>query len=186
MYDEETGEPLDHFDVEVWDRRGWGMLNPNQDHVLQQLLPDASSAAERREIAKQFVQECLSRAVAFQKALDIPAEPPEGTTLHLFAGDAIATVATLNSNLKDKTLSPRTTSPGDRTITRASALGDQRTADNWHPALQSPVVFDDVSFLFDDHFGLFRDSEFTDNALYLLLEDPTKSSPSRIAVPLKN
>ena len=25
-----------------------------------------------------------------------------------------------------------------------------------------------------------RDAEFTDNALYLLLEDPTKSSPSRL------
>jgi hypothetical protein len=34
--------------------------------------------------------------------------------------------------------------------------------------------------LFDDHFGLTRDAEFTDNALYLLLEDPTKSSPSRV------
>lgn len=29
-----------------------------------------------------------------------------------------------------------------------------------------------------DHFGLTRDAEFADNALYLLLEDPTKSSPS--------
>ena len=31
---------------------------------------------------------------------------------------------------------------------------------------------------FDD--GLTRDAEFTDNALYLLLEDPTKSSASRL------
>jgi len=37
-----------------------------------------------------------------------------------------------------------------------------------------------IWFLFDDHFGLTRDAEFTDNALYLLLEDPTKSSPSRL------
>ena len=37
-----------------------------------------------------------------------------------------------------------------------------------------------IWFLFDDHFGLTRDAEFTDNALYLLLEDPTKLSPSRL------
>ena len=42
----------------------------------------------------------------------------------------------------------------------------------------------DVRFLFDDHFGLTRDAEFTDNALYLLLEDPTKNSPTH-SVPLK-
>ena len=180
VYDKETGKSLDHYDVETWDRRGWGMLNPDQDHVLQQLLPDVSSAQERRRIAKAHVRECLKRAVGFQKALDIPAAPPEGTSLHLFAGDAIATVETLHSNLEQRTLSPRTKAPGDKTITRRSALGDQRTTDDWQPAVQSPVTFDDVCFLFDDHFGLTRDTKFADNALYLLLEDPTKSSPAKL------
>ena len=185
VFDKETGKPLDHFDIETWDRRGWGLLNPNQDSVLQQLLPDASSAEERRRIAKAHVQECLSRAVSFKQALDVPAAPPEGTTLFLFAGDAIATVDTIESNLKERTLEPRSKSPGDSTITRKSALGDQRTSDNWRPAVDSPVVFHDVCFLFDDHFGLTRDVKFTDNALYLLLEDPTKNSPSRLVVPIK-
>ena len=185
VYDEETGKPLDHYDIETWDRRGWGMLNPDQDLVLQQLLPDASSAQERRQIAKAHVQECLKRAAGIQKALDIPGAPPEGTTLHLFAGDAIATVETLNSNLEKRTLTPRTNAPGDKTITRNSALGDQRTSDNWQPTVQSPITFDDVCFLFDDHFGLTRDEKFADNALYLLLEDPTKSSPAKLVEPVK-
>ena len=183
VYDEETGRPLDHFDIETWDRRGWGMLNPDQDHVLQQLLPDVSSASKRREIAKTHVHACLDRAIAFQKALDVPAEPPQGTTLHLFAGDAIATVKTLHSNMKDRTLNPRSHAPGDSTITRQSALGDQRTSDNWYPAVKSPVSFDDVRFLSADHFGLTRSSGFTDNLLYLLLEDPTKNSPTKVVVP---
>ena len=184
-YDEETGQTLDIFDVETWDQRGWGMLNPDQDHVLQQLLPDVSSIKERRQIAKTHVQKCLDKAVSFQQSLSIPAEPPEGTTIHLFAGDAIATVDTLNSNLKDRTLSPRSRVPGDGTITRQSALGDQRTSDNWQPSVKSPVSFDDARFMPADHFGLTRGAQFADNVLFLLLEDPTKSSPSRLVVPLE-
>ena len=186
VYDDETQKPLDHFDVETWDRRGWGLLNPDQDHVLRQLLPDVSSAAERHQIAKVHVQKCLRRAISFQKALNIPAAPPEGTTLHLFAGDAIPTIETLESNLKNRTLSTRSESPGDHTITRKSALGDKRSLQNWYPAVQSPVSYRDVRFLFDDHFGLTRDNVFIDNALYLLLEDPTKKSPATIVTPLKD
>lgn len=179
VFDELTGKPLDHFDIETWENRGWGMLNPDQDRVLQQLLPKESSAEQRRKIAVAHVAQCLQRAQSFHRALNIPAEPPQGTALHLFAGDAIATVDSLNSNLENRTLSVRSESPGDRTVTRKSALADQRVAANWLPSLQSPIRFQQVRFLFDDHFGLTSDAEFSDNALFLLLEDPTKNSPSR-------
>jgi len=180
VFDSLTKEPLNHYDIETWDRRGWGMLNPEADTILQTLLPTATDAQERRVIAKAHVQECLQRAYRFHYALNVQASPPEGTSIHLFAGDAIPTVETLYSNLKERSLSPRSESPGDRTVTRKSALADRRTQQNWTPALQSPVQFNDVRFLFDDHFGLTRDAEFTDNALYLLLEDPTKSSPASL------
>ena len=72
----------------------------------------------------------------------------------------------------------RTEYAGDRTVTRRSAQADRRTPENWTPTLQSPIRFHDIRFLFDDHFGLTRDAEFTDNALYMLLEDPTKNSPT--------
>lgn len=84
------------------------MLNPEQDPVLQQLLPDVESAEERRAIAKAHVGQCLYRAYTFHQSLNIPAEPPEGTSIHLFAGDAIPTAATLSSNLKERTLETRT------------------------------------------------------------------------------
>ena len=179
VFDEKTGEALDHFDIETWDRRGWGMLNPDQDGVLQQLIPETETSEERHAIAKAHVAECLARAKRFHQLLNVPAVPPVGTTIHLFAGDAIPTVETLNSDLKQRTLTTRTESLGDRTVTRKSTLADQRRADDWGPSVQSPIHYRDVRFLFDDHFGLTRDAEFTDNALYLLLEDPTKSSPSR-------
>ena len=177
MFDAETDEPLDHFDIEIWDARGWGMLNPNQDVVLQQLLPDVKSEAERRAIAKTHVAACLLRAKNFHTALNIKAAPPQSTSIHLFAGDAIPTTATLNSNLKERTLESRSVKPGDRTVTRVSAMADWRTETHWHPMMQSPIKLRDVRFLFDDHFGLTQSPEFTDNALYLLLEDPTKNAP---------
>ena len=180
VFDSETDEPLNHYDVETWDERGWGMLNPEQDHVLQQLLPDVKSAQERRAFAKSHVAHCLNRAYSFHQALNFPADPPEGTSIHLFAGDAIPTVATLSSNLATGTLETRTESPGDRTVTRKSALADRRTNASFHPALQTPIKFKSVHFLFDDHFGLTRDAVFTDNALFLLLEDPSKNSPTKV------
>ncbi len=183
VFDEQSGQPLNHYDVETWDQRGWGLLNPDQDSILQQLLPGVDSAQQRRAFAKAHTQECLERAYRFHYALNVDASPPEGTSIHLFAGDAIPTVDTLTSNLEARTLSPRSKLPGDRTVTRKSALADQRTTGNWTPQLQSPVHFRDVRFLFDDHFGLTREAEFTDNALYLLLEDPLKSSPARLVQP---
>ncbi len=183
VFDSVTGQAINHFDVEMWDQRGWGMLNPDQDYLLKQLLPEVESADQRRAMAKNHVAECLNRAYRFQRALNFPASPPEGTTIHLFAGDAIATVDTLTSNLAQRTLQARSQLPGDHTVTRKSALADQRTQQNWSPTLQSPIEFRDVRFLFGDHFELTRDAEFTDNALYLLLEDPTKSSPTHTFQP---
>jgi len=180
VFDEATGKALDHYDIDTWDRRGWGMLNPDQDYVLQQLMPKIATAQERRVAAKAHVAMCLARAKQFHQLLNMPSQPPAGTTYHLFAGDAIPTVETLTSNLENRTLTTRTEAPGDHTVTRKSTLADQRIGSDWEPSLKSPIRFHDVRFLFDDHFGLTRDAEFTDNALYLLLEDPTKSSPSRL------
>ena len=49
---------------------------------------------------------------------------------------------------------------------------DERVGSNWMPMLKSPIRWSHVTFLFTDHIGLTRDPAFTDNVLYLLLEDP--------------
>lgn len=179
VYDAQSDQPIDIFDIENWDQRGWGMLNPDEEDILEILLPGVSDASQRREIAKAHVEECLIRASNLHTLLNVPAKPPAGTTIHMFGGDAIPTIETLNSDLEQRTLTTRTESPGDRTVTRKSVLADRRTDQDWSPALQTPICFDDVRFLFEDHFGLTRDADFTDNTLFLLLEDPTKSSPTR-------
>ena len=62
--------------------------------------------------------------------------------------------------------------PGDGTVLRSSALMDERVGQGWSPKLRTPIDWSQVSFLFSDHLGMTRDPGFTDNLLYLLLEQP--------------
>ena len=62
-------------------------------------------------------------------------------------------------------------SPGDGTVTRASALMDERVGGYWTPVLESPIKWSNVMFLFTDHLGLTKSPAFSDNVLYILLEE---------------
>jgi pimeloyl-ACP methyl ester carboxylesterase len=171
LLDGETGEVIqDLYDPELWERMQWGLASPKQDKVLEVLLPDVHDPDDRRRIALDHQAKCLDRARLFARALDEPAEPPSGTTIHLFAGDAEPTLAVLSARLgavkelKDK--------PGDGTVLRSSALMDERVGGEWQPMLVSPIGFSSVQFLFADHLGMTKDPSFSDNVLYLLLEAP--------------
>jgi hypothetical protein len=65
--------------------------------------------------------------------------------------------------------------PGDNTVTRTSALMDERLGSGYVPRLRSPAVFDSVVFLTSDHLGLTRDPLFANYVLYMLLERPRSS-----------
>jgi hypothetical protein len=166
------GAPLDFFDPALWERFGWGLLDPQQAGVLADLLPDVSSAAERKRIAADHVAKCLARARQFHAALDRPGRPPAGTDLYLAVGDAIQTPARLAVDPSTGECRLAGTQPGDGTVLRSSALGDERVGGNWTPRLVSPITWTHVMFLFDDHLGLTQDPAFIDNLLYLLLESP--------------
>ena len=60
---------------------------------------------------------------------------------------------------------------GDGTVLRSSALMDERVGRTWTPSLQSPIDWTHVTFMFSDHLGMTKDPNFSDNILYLLLED---------------
>lgn len=166
-------EPVDVFDPSVWERFGWGLLDPRQDAVLKQLLPTIPDPQNRRRIAADHLKKCLALAATFQAAVDLPAAPPKGTSIHLIAGDAHPTIAKLKVQ-PDGGLEFAAKSPGDGSVTRDSALMDERLAEApaWSPRVNSPIRFENVTFLFTDHRGLTADPAFTDNVLYLLLESP--------------
>lgn len=63
---------------------------------------------------------------------------------------------------------------GETTVTRSSALMDEREGGIWTPYLKSPIKWSNVMFLFSDHLGLTKDPSFSDNVLYILLEQPVE------------
>jgi hypothetical protein len=170
------GRALDPFDPALWERLGWGLASPAQDAVLADLLPETASPEERRRIALDHLRKSLARARRFQAAIDVAAAPPPGTSLHLIAGDAEPTPAVLAADAGGR-LTLVAHEPGDRTVTRASAIADERVGGAWRPEVVTPIAWDRVTFLFQDHLGLTRDPAFTDNLLYLLLEEPRRRGP---------
>lgn len=164
---------VDLYNPRTWVQARWGFFNPNQSEVLRHLLPDEPDASRRLQIAYDHLSKCLAQAEAFHAAIDVKADPPEGTTIHLIASDAHPTVFQYTVDGKGS-LSPTARVAGDGIVTRHSALMDERLADraNWAPRLKSPVKWDSVTFLFTDHLGMTKDPAFTDNVLYLLLESP--------------
>jgi len=168
---------LDLFDPALWERFGWGLVDPDQADALAELLADVPSAVERRRIAADHLAKCLARARQFHAALDRPARPPEGTELHLVVGDAVATPSRLAVDTETGAVRLTEPRPGDGTVLRSSALGDERVGGVWTPRLVSPIDWAHVLFLFEDHLGLTQAPAFIDNLLYLLLEEPREPLP---------
>ncbi len=163
----------DLFDVALWERMKWGLVNPDEDAVLKDLLPESSDPVARRRIARDHLYKSLKRARQFHAALDsLDDSVPGGPVVSLIAGDAVPTTAVLALNRETGKLTEAVTAPGDGTVVRTSALLDERVGGKWSPTLRSPIRWHHVTFLFTDHLGLTRDPGFTDNVLYALLEEP--------------
>jgi pimeloyl-ACP methyl ester carboxylesterase len=165
------GRRVDVFDPDTWRRFGWG-LAASDDDGLAELLPEVASRDERRAVALDHLEKVLERAQRFQAALDVPAEPPPGTTLHLFSGDAVATAAVARVDDSGR-LEVVERAPGDGRVLRSSALMDERVGrDAWAPGLVTPIAWSDITFVFSDHLEMTRDPSFSDNILWRLLDAP--------------
>lgn len=163
------GIDLDPLDPQVWIDYQWRSLNPKQDKVLQVLLPNASTVEERREIAKDHLFKCLRNARNFQEAIDKPATPPEHIRMILFAGDAIETAT--QAEVQQGGVKIVDYAPGDNSVARYSALMDERYASrSTEDLFNSPLRWDQVTFLHHNHLGLTQSRTFADIALFELLE----------------
>lgn len=87
-------------------------------------------------------------------------------------GDAILTGSGIKVDAATGAYSVSQYSLGDGTVTRASALMDERVGGYWTPNLVSPIKWSNVTFLFTDHLGLTKSPAFSDNVLVILLEEP--------------
>lgn len=162
----------DLLDPRLWQESRWGLADPGQANILAQLLPDHSDPGEREQLALARQVDHLKRAGRFQAALDAPASAPPGLDAFLVCGDSIPTDRTYSLDRATGRLSLRNQAPGDGSVTRASALGDDRTDEAWTPQVQSSLRFRSTLFIQGDHLGLTRSPVFQDNVLYWLLEEP--------------
>ena len=166
-------EPLENiFDPVIWRRYQWGLADPAQDNVRRALFPAIAGEADRLSVAYELQARLLRRARRFTAALDVTAGPTPGVEAMLVAGDALDTPRTLALNDASGRLSVLESAPGDGAVLRTSALLDERSADRWTPALQSPLRFNTTLLLDGDHLGITRSASFSDNVLYWLLEAP--------------
>lgn len=102
-------------------------------------------------LSNALLDRLLNRARLFHKAIDSPAIPPDNLELYLVSGDAEPTPAVLSINSKTGKVKIVKTAPGDGTVLRQSSLLDEREGGIWQPRLQSPIKFEQVLFLPDDH-----------------------------------
>lgn len=173
VVDAATGRPIeDLYDAAAWERYGWGLADPKQDQYLEWLLPGVPDAATRRRVGLDHLAKCLVRAEQLHRALDVPADPPPGLTLSLVLGDVEPTPSVLAVDAPSGRLTIREAAPGDQTVTRASALMDERIGADWQPRLRTPIRWSHVQFIGADHVALTEHPAFVDGLLYTLLERP--------------
>ncbi len=165
----DAGDParrVDLLEPELWERAGWGLASREQDELLQWLLPDVPDASERRDLALAYLRSMLRRAGQFQRALDRPAEPPPGTELFLIAGDAEPTPSVLAVDIESGEIEVIAHAPGDGSVTRASAVMDERAGGT--PA----IAWRETVFTDRKHTRLSGGRVFADRVAYWLLELP--------------
>ena len=165
-------EKVDFYDPAFWMEMEWGLADPDQDRVLQVLLPGVGKAEDRRRIALDQLRKALSHTKQFHASLDVPADPPAHVRVSLISGDAMPTDRVLVADRRTGGLSVLDRAPGDGIVPRSSALMDERVGGRWTPALVSPIAWRHVMFVFTGHLAMTMDPAFADNILYMLLEEP--------------
>lgn len=171
----EDGEPVDYFDLKVWERYNWGLLDPEQDLWLQRILPKTSKPEERRKIALDHLKKCLTRARQFKKAL-LPAElpePPAGLQFHLIAGDAVLTSQVIQVDRKTGVVKVVKMETGDGKILTSSALFDRRTGSSWRWQIDSPIRWHAVYIFQGGHMGIMNSPVFASNLSFILAGLPS-------------
>ena len=174
---DQNGKPADVnlYNATVWKENDWGLLSAESDRYLRAMLPKVSSRAERMKIAYKYVDWCLSRAKQFHESIDLSPANPRDSSLFLYAGDVEPTLTRVALHLKNGKLAAEFRkgdlyTPGDGTVPRYSAIADERFGGPFEVGLRSPVDWTQLTFLNGDHLGLTSNANFTNNVLFVLLE----------------
>lgn len=152
----DTGEPVDLYDVTVWESLGWGAFAPTWDEHLAWWLPEEPDRAARLAALRTHVAASLHHARRLHEAMADPLAVPS-VPVHVFVGTSHPTPGVLRV---DRTAGARSWSEhvdGDGTVARASAV-----AAHLRP-------WTSVHFVPADHMSITAAPGFLEDALYLLL-----------------
>jgi len=179
---DEQGQPTEAniLSAEVWERNGWGPFAPGQDRFLEWIFPEETTALARRQRMVEFMSAAFDRAARFYRAMDRPALEPCPTEMVLFAADVQPTVAKAIVVAEAGQIrlvfegrkGIEVKAPGDGSVTRASAMADERLAGGSTGWLTSPIPWDREVFLTDTHRTFLGNPTFHNNLLHILLETP--------------
>lgn len=180
------GAPVgDIYDPDLWERNGWGVLDPREDETLAVLMPGTASAAERRDRARPHLARMLGRAAQLHRALDVGGTPP-AADLFLVVGTGLDTPASIWLDRDGRRIAGTGLEEGDGVVLRASALSDERQGGNAGPGPRRPIRYRTVLLLPGEHVDLTRSPVFSDNLLHWLLDAPrARFSAREAAVPGK-
>lgn len=167
---QDPSKVVDVMDPAVWEQLQWGLTAPDQDELLQAMLPDAPDRESRVRIANEHRRKCLARAKHLHAALDLPATPPPGLQLHLFAGSSEPTVERMQVDMETGEFEFTNKVAGDGTVTRTSAIMIEELPGQQPIPRIYPIAWNSKTFIPSDHLGLTRHPIFVDNVLSLLLE----------------
>ena len=179
---DEQGAPVQDgvLSAQFWEENGWGAFSPGQDKYLAWIFPGEATAQGRRERMVEFMSAAFTRGRQFNHVMDQRAESECPTELTLFAGDVQPTMARailLDRQGKkairfENTKQLKLRSPGDHSVTRASAVADERLSGKTTGFLTSPIPWNRKIFLTDMHRTFLGNPTFQNNLLHLLLETP--------------
>jgi pimeloyl-ACP methyl ester carboxylesterase len=170
----------DYYDPAAWERRRWGLANPEAEGFLAEIMPDIASRAERRALALAHQAKALRRAEHLHRALDQPNAPPDDLDLFLVVGGGFETPAGLRLEPDGQSFEVDRFEEGDGVVLRASSLADERQSpETTELSLLSPHVYRSILFLPEEHVRLTTDPVFGDNLLFWLLEGQRASDTLR-------
>ncbi|GMG82814.1 hypothetical protein LNKW23_20270 [Paralimibaculum aggregatum] len=169
------GRVLDPLDPSLWERHRWGLLDPAGEELRAWLMPEIADPAERLERAAAHQARLMRRAVQFQKAMDRWGPKPERLEVFLVVGGGFATPASAEVDPVTGALAITGREEGDGVVLRASVLLDERQGLAEAGGLVTPLRFDSILFLPDEHVELTKNPVFGDNLLFWLLEQPREA-----------
>ena len=171
------GEAVDLYDLNTWIRYKWGLANPDFDADLQWLLPDVKTAVERRHVALEHLQKCLSSAKRIASMLSTPDPKDSDVFQMIFIGDSVPT-SSLALVDEDGGLRVVRYESGDVKVSAVSARADLRNPDRpgaWGPRMESPVRWNSVIHVSGAHMGITQAPDFLHNMRFYLVQFPDKN-----------